>query len=211
VLERLNGGSLALLLSQHHQRNTCFSFLRAIEVCQQLAQALDYLHNHVHPDAVLIHRDIKPDNIGFNDQGVLKLMDFGISTCIRRDVLAKGPYLMTGREVYLGQPYNQTVDVYSLGILMWQVVTCCMPFPRFTRQQFEDQVVARDMRPPAEVVLRANEQSSRPSPQVEPLVRLIKVCWAPDFRDRPDMSEVLHSLTQLLEEESTLQAARSVE
>ena len=216
VLERLNGGSLALLLAQHQQNHSCVSFLRALEICQQLAQALDYLHNHFHKDAVLIHRDIKPDNIGFDDKGVLKLMDFGISTCIRREVLAKGPYAMTGltgslrymaREVYLEKPYNQAVDVHSVGILMWHVTTCSMPFPRFTRKQFDEEVVARDLRPPVEAVLHANAQSRRPSPQVEPMVQLMQRCWAPNYEDRPDIGEVLQVLTSLLEEENMLHLA----
>lgn len=152
VLERLNGGSLALLLSSQMQCGSRVPFLRALQISQQLAQAVDYLHNHFHPDAVLIHRDIKPDNIGFDEHGSLKLMDFGISTCLRRSVLAEGPYLMTGltgslrymaKEVFLERPYNQKVDVHSVGILMWHVATCSMPFPRFSRQQFAEQVRRR--------------------------------------------------------------------
>ena len=78
VLERLNGGSLALLLSQHQQKNTRLPPLRALQICQQLVLAVDYLHNHFHRDAVLIHRDIKPDNIGFDDQGAFLLSNVTI-------------------------------------------------------------------------------------------------------------------------------------
>jgi hypothetical protein len=90
---------------------------------------------------------------------------------------------------------------------MWHVVTGSVPFPRFSRQQFEEQVVGQDLRPPAEAVLRANGQSSTPSPQVAPLVALMQSCWAADFRQRPDMVEVLGVLTALLEEETSLHLA----
>lgn len=157
--------------------------------------------------------------------GTLKLMDFGISTCIRRQVLAAGPYLMTGltgslrymaKEVFLEQPYNQTVDVHSMGIIMWHIVTCSMPYPRFSRKQFTEQVVGRDLRPPLEH-LRGGQAAaggaagpeSVPVAQEGALALLLQRCWAPDFRKRPDASEVLVSISALLEEETCLHIASS--
>ena len=163
-------------------------------MAHQLASALHYLHNEFHSEAVLIHRDIKPDNVGFDDKGNLKLMDFGISTCVRRKVLDSGPYRMTGctgslrymaKEVFLGRAYNQSVDVYSFGILLWQLLTLSTPFFKFTRQQFSDEVVGKDLRPSLDVV-----RKSCSSPQVESLLSLMSRCWAPNYSDRPDMREV---------------------
>ncbi len=211
VLERLNGGSLTLLLQT--QKTT---FLQSLKICKELAQAIHYLHHEFHPDAILIHRDLKPDNIGFDDKGILKLMDFGISTCIRRSVLAQVPYLMTGctgslrymaKEVFLEQPYNQNVDVYSFGIIMWQVMTSATPFPQFSKEKFKKEVVERDLRPSIEAVLAANTTMKSPSPQVDKVVALMQNCWSPHSQERPDIADVLELLTMMYEEENMINIA----
>lgn len=126
------------------------------------------------------------------------------------------------KEVFLEQPYNQKVDVHSVGILMWHIVTCSMPYPRFSRKQFTEQVVGQDLRPPLEAVAAAvgrrgpaagaQQQGDNGSPQELHLPResvegLMERCWSPDFRARPDISEVLASLNALLEEETCLHIA----
>jgi serine/threonine protein kinase len=47
-------------------------------------QRNDYLHRTCHVGATVIHRDLKPDKVGFTDSGELKLFDFGLSTCVRK-------------------------------------------------------------------------------------------------------------------------------
>jgi serine/threonine protein kinase len=77
----------------------------------------------------------KPDNIGFDVRGDVKLFDFGLSFEITEDLSAvEGMYELSGNtgslrymapEVALGNPYNHKVDIYSFSILFWQVSHFC--------------------------------------------------------------------------------------
>lgn len=80
----------------------------ALEVCQK--------YN-------IIHRDIKPENIFVSDIGTFKLGDFGIARQLEKTssgLSKKGTYTYMAPEVYKGMPYDSTVDIYSLGIVMYR-------------------------------------------------------------------------------------------
>lgn len=79
-----------------------------LEVCQQFN---------------IIHRDIKPENIFVSKFGDFKLGDFGIARQLEKTssgLSRKGTYSYMAPEVYQGQPYNSTVDIYSLGIVLYR-------------------------------------------------------------------------------------------
>jgi serine/threonine protein kinase len=83
---------------------------KALELCQK--------HN-------IVHRDIKPENIFISDNGDYKLGDFGIARQVEKIMTGlsnKGTYTYMAPEVYIGEPYGSTVDVYSLGIVMYQLL-----------------------------------------------------------------------------------------
>ena len=71
----------------------------------------------------IIHRDIKPENVFRSDQGDYKLGDFGIARQMEKTVAGTktGTYSYMAPEVYNRQPYNMTVDIYSLGILLYRL------------------------------------------------------------------------------------------
>ena len=73
----------------------------------------------------IIHRDIKPDNIFISETGDYKLGDFGISRQLEHtqsNLSKKGTYTYMAPEIYNGQPYNSTVDIYSLGIVLYRLL-----------------------------------------------------------------------------------------
>ena len=81
--------------------------------------------------------DLKPDNVGFTSTGALKLFDFGLVTCVNRRQDVFSNYAMTGYtgslrymapEVAQRLPYNEKVDVYSYGIMVWQMARDKIPF-----------------------------------------------------------------------------------
>jgi len=88
----------------------------AIDICKALELCASYK---------LIHRDVKPDNIFVSSHGNYKLGDFGIARQIERTVAElsrKGSYTYMAPEVYNGKPYNASVDLYSLGIVMYRLL-----------------------------------------------------------------------------------------
>lgn len=73
----------------------------------------------------IIHRDIKPDNIFLSENGRFELGDFGIARELEKTtggLSKKGTYSYMAPEVYKGEPYNNTVDIYSLGIVMYKLL-----------------------------------------------------------------------------------------
>ncbi len=83
---------------------------KALEICQK--------YN-------IIHRDIKPENIFVSATGQFKLGDFGIARQIEKTSSAlskKGTFTYIAPEVYKGEPYGSTVDIYSLGIVMYRLL-----------------------------------------------------------------------------------------
>ena len=85
-----------------------------IDLCKGLESCRQY---------EIVHRDIKPANIFINDAGDFKLGDFGIARIVEEtqtSVSRKGTYTYMAPEVYRGENYKQTADIYSLGMVMYQ-------------------------------------------------------------------------------------------
>lgn len=73
----------------------------------------------------IVHRDVKPENIFVSPSGSFKLGDFGIAKIIEKtgnDMSRKGTYTYMAPEVYRGETYDSTVDIYSLGIVMYRLL-----------------------------------------------------------------------------------------
>jgi len=83
---------------------------KALEVCQE--------HK-------IIHRDIKPENIFISERGDYKLGDFGIARTMEKtsgEMSKKGTFTYMAPEVYKGEPYGSSVDIYSLGIVLYRLL-----------------------------------------------------------------------------------------
>ena len=117
-----------------------------------LSAALGYLHSRN-----IIYRDVKPENCGFDCRGDIKLFDFGLAKeFYEKDKLHDDTYnmsAMTGSirymapEVALGKTYNAKADTYSMSILLWQMISLCLPFQLYTCNLMKELVHIGGKRP----------------------------------------------------------------
>jgi serine/threonine-protein kinase len=97
-----------------------------LRIALQIARALEYIHTQK-----IIHRDIKPDNVHIGANGAVKLMDFGIAKTEGLQMTRAGyvlgtPYYMAPEQV-TGQGITEQVDVYSFGVLLYELLTGARP------------------------------------------------------------------------------------
>ena len=221
-----------------------------LKALRGVASAMQYLHD----DCRVVYRDCKPENIGFHrgyDHGgftdVPKLFDFGLAKELKPKLLKAHPhhddgrhedtYLLTARsgsrrymapEVAFATPYNEKADVYSFGIMLYQVASLVTPFDGYSHSQHEKEVLCNGGRPDLRIpagrralakVTKAASLSyadwqelhimERQTRQLEActkcvwtpgLRRLIEQCWNDDMRERPRMRDVVSRLEDCVEE-----------
>jgi len=97
------------------------------KIAQQLVQALFYLHANR-----IIHRDMKPQNILISANGIVKLCDFGFARAMSNNTVVltslKGTPLYMAPEIVQELPYNETVDLWSLGVILYELFHGKPPF-----------------------------------------------------------------------------------
>jgi fused len=97
------------------------------KIAQQLVHALYYLHSHR-----IIHRDMKPQNILISANGIVKLCDFGFARSMSTNTIVltsiKGTPLYMAPELVQELPYNHTVDLWSLGVIIYELFVGTPPF-----------------------------------------------------------------------------------
>ena len=112
----------------------------------QVARALDYAHFRG-----LIHRDVKPANIIVSRLGTVKLMDFGIAQVEESDLTRAGVGLGTpaymSPEQIVGKRLDQRSDIFSLGIVMYQMITGQKPFEEDDQRSTMEKI--RSFHPPS--------------------------------------------------------------
>lgn len=151
-----------------------------------IARALKFLHKHK-----IVYRDLKPANVGFGYDGMVKLFDFGLA---RSHVpLHNQPRRLTGNagtarymapEVSNCEDYSFPADIHSYAILLWEICTLEKPYGNFSSlDQLKSNAVRSHRRP----ALR----NKIASPRVQ---KLLKACWDPDPRARPTFSLVLRTV-----------------
>ena len=99
---------------------------QACDVMLQLASGLSFIHKHGY-----VHRDIKPDNLFYMPDGTIKISDFGIACKIgeKQDGDAiQGTVYYCAPEVLMGEPSSPSNDIYSMGVVFYEILTGSVPF-----------------------------------------------------------------------------------
>jgi len=124
VMEYVQGRTLAEMLAQDGRLLP----ERAIDITASVCDALAFSH-----DNGIVHRDVKPANIMITTAGDVKVMDFGIARAASQDTVAQTAAVL-GTAAYLspeqarGEPLDARTDVYSLGIVLFELLTGRTPF-----------------------------------------------------------------------------------
>jgi eukaryotic-like serine/threonine-protein kinase len=134
----------------------------------QVAAAVAYAHGNL-----IVHRDLKPANILVTADGQVRLLDFGIATLLEAGHAAESPLTeMSGRaltpdyaspEQILGEPLTIASDVYSMGVILYELVAGTRPYrlKRESRGALEDAILHVEPQPPSEVANQGRRRALR--------------------------------------------------
>eukprot|EP00545_Synedropsis_sp_CCMP1620_P000646 CAMPEP_0119011142 /NCGR_PEP_ID=MMETSP1176-20130426/5482_1 /TAXON_ID=265551 /ORGANISM="Synedropsis recta cf, Strain CCMP1620" /LENGTH=532 /DNA_ID=CAMNT_0006963919 /DNA_START=88 /DNA_END=1686 /DNA_ORIENTATION=- len=190
LLDRLNADSLTerirewadgeITASRHERAKRLEDRLKTVAL--GISEGMKYLHKNM-----VIYRDLKPSNIGFARSGEVKLYDFGLAREILDDGRKMTGYTGSARymapEVARSDHYGLSADVYSFGILLWELCSLQKAFSGMTKEDHIVLVVGSQQRPK----LGAIEGSSS-------LKKIIQACWSHESKKRPSFSDIRDQL-----------------
>ena len=124
VMELIEGDTLNKII----EREAPMDYRKVIDISKQVAQALRIAHKNK-----IIHRDVKPHNIMITEDGVVKLADFGIARAVNDATLSTGSKIVGSVHYFSpeqarGNYVDERSDIYSLGIVMYEMLTGKVPF-----------------------------------------------------------------------------------
>ncbi|CEG50421.1 tkl protein kinase [Plasmopara halstedii] len=176
VFEFMENGTLTDLI---RARKGPIDFFRLVA---EMAMGMNYLHL-----CSIMHRDLKSGNVLIDSHGTAKISDFGLSCVLdfgsSSDLTAEtGTYRWMAPEVIRHEPYSSKADVYSFGIVLWELLARDQPFRGLTPIQAAFAVARQLMRP------------ALPRQTPQKIGELIEHCWHHDPARRPDFGAILEAL-----------------
>ncbi|KAF7074045.1 hypothetical protein CFC21_078956 [Triticum aestivum] len=183
VTEFMSGGSVYDYL---HKHKGIFKLPALVGVAMDVSKGMSYLHQNN-----IIHRDLKTANLLMDENGMVKVADFGVARVkVQSGVMTAetGTYRWMAPEVIEHKPYDHKADVFSFGILLWELLTGKIPYEYLTPLQAAVGVVQKGLRP----TIPKNAHAK--------LAELLQKCWQQDPAERPDFSEILEALKKIAEE-----------
>lgn len=201
VMELLMGGSLHHMIHETHRTLT----LKEIQqISLDVACGLQYLHG-----INILHRDLKSKNVLLTNSQFpcqAKLCDFGLAR-MRQETATMtgniGTVHWTAPEIMNNKRYRFTADVYSFGMVLYEMATGKLPFAEMIPMAVMVAVVINKQRPSMDVIKSRHSDEPR-------LQELIEKCTEWEASERPSISDIISFLTELVPLETTEKRARLI-
>ncbi|GMI79229.1 ENHANCED DISEASE RESISTANCE 1 [Hibiscus trionum] len=183
ITEFLPRGSLFKILHRPHPQ---IDEKRRIKMALDVARGMNCLHTSI---PTIVHRDLKSPNLLVDKNWNVKVCDFGLSRLKHNTFLSSkstaGTPEWMAPEVLRNEPSNEKCDVYSFGIILWELATLRLPWSGMNPMQVVGAVGFQDRRPDI-------------PKELDPLVaRIIWQCWQTDPNLRPSFAELTVALKSL--------------
>ncbi|XP_057490034.1 serine/threonine-protein kinase STY46-like isoform X1 [Actinidia eriantha] len=182
VTEFMSGGSVYDFM---HKQKGIFKLPALLKVAIDVSKGMNYLHQNN-----IIHRDLKAANLLMDENEVIKVADFGVARVQTPSgvmTAETGTYRWMAPEVIEHKPYDRKADVFSFGIVLWELLTGKLPYEHLTPLQAAVGVVQKGLRP------------TIPRHTYPKMVELLERCWQQDPSLRPEFSEIIEILQDVSE------------
>ncbi|MBI3857128.1 MAG: serine/threonine protein kinase, partial [Planctomycetes bacterium] len=159
VMDYIEGTDVRTFQNEHFKRDLLMPVMLASFIVSRIARSLSYAHQSI------IHRDISPENLLLNLQGVVKLSDFGVAVEQKEEGLT-GKISYMSPEQIAGEAVDARTDIYSLGLVLYMLLTGIfiqkvpMKLKPDERVEFARRLLARPVLPPHKVRLDVPESIS---------------------------------------------------
>ncbi|XP_044732924.1 mitogen-activated protein kinase kinase kinase 13 isoform X2 [Chrysoperla carnea] len=154
--------------------------VRLVSWAKQIASGMHYLHTHK-----IIHRDLKSPNVLIGEGQIVKISDFGTSrewNEISTKMSFAGTVAWMAPEIIRSEPYNDKVDIWSYGVVLWELLTCEIPYKDVDSSAIIWGVGSNSLNLPI------------PSSCPDGFRILVKQCWSAKPRNRPSFKHILMHL-----------------
>ncbi|XP_057978350.1 uncharacterized protein LOC131164855 [Malania oleifera] len=193
VTEFLPRGSLFRIL---HKSNQVLDIRRRLRMALDVARGMNYLH---HRNPPIVHRDLKSSNLLVDKNWTVKVGDFGLSRLKNATFLTtksgRGTPQWMAPEILRNEPSNEKSDVFSFGVILWELMTQSIPWAKLNSLQ----VVG--------VVGFMNRRLDLPEGLDPRVSSIIHDCWRSDPEQRPSFEDIIQSITSLIPRVSEAVAA----
>ncbi|GBG83601.1 hypothetical protein CBR_g37405 [Chara braunii] len=183
VTEYMSGGSVYDYLRKH---KVALRLPLILKIGIDVARGMDYLHQNN-----IVHRDLKAANLLLDENEVVKIADFGVARIkVHNGIMTAetGTYRWMAPEVIEHRPYDHKADVFSFGIVLWELLTGKIPYVDLTPLQAAVGVVNKGLRP-------AIPKNCHPR-----VMDIMEACWRTNPAERPEFSEISRMLQDTAKE-----------